>query len=64
MSDTALRTDPEDLLAHAGWVRELARRLADGADADEVEQTTWLAALRAGPRGGRCSNQRSRSALR
>jgi RNA polymerase sigma factor (sigma-70 family) len=51
MSDAALRTDPESLLAHAGWVRELARRLAEGSDADDVEQATWLAALRSRPRG-------------
>lgn len=47
MSDAALRIDTESLLAQAGWVRELALRLASGAEADELEQATWLAALRA-----------------
>lgn len=46
MSDTALRNDMQALLEQSGWVRELARRLASGADADDVEQATWLAAIR------------------
>ncbi len=46
MSDTAIRHDLQALLEHSGWVRELARRLANGADADDLEQATWLAALR------------------
>jgi RNA polymerase sigma-70 factor (ECF subfamily) len=46
MSDTALSTDLQALLEQSGWVRRLARRLASGADADELEQATWLAALR------------------
>jgi RNA polymerase sigma-70 factor (ECF subfamily) len=45
---------PEELLAHAGFVRALAARLLDrsdaGIDADDVAQETWLAALRAPPR--------------
>jgi RNA polymerase sigma-70 factor (ECF subfamily) len=45
--------DAELLLAHSAWIRSLARRLA-GADADDLEQDTWLAALErpraAGPR--------------
>ena len=40
----------EDLLAHASWVRRLARRLVADADgAADVEQDTWLAALRRPP---------------
>src|SRR5262245_20681200 len=43
--------DPELLLAHSAWIQRIARRLAgaDGADADDLVQDTWLAAL-AGPR--------------
>lgn len=52
MSDTALGNDMQTLLEQSGWVRELARRLASGADADDVEQATWLAALRGGGRRG------------
>ena len=37
---------PEDLLAHAGFVRGLARALVSGdADVDDVVQEAWLAAL-------------------
>jgi len=37
---------PDDLLAHAGFVRGLARALVSGdADVDDVVQETWLAAL-------------------
>ncbi len=44
----------EDLLAHAGWVRALARRLvSDPAAADDLVQETWLAALRHPPRDDR-----------
>ncbi len=44
---------PDALLAHRVWVREVARRLARNAfDADDLEQDTWLAALRAGPSDG------------
>ncbi len=49
-------TDPasKPLLAHTGFVRELARRLVlDEADADDVAQQTWLAALRRPPDGSR-----------
>jgi len=45
MGDTALRNDMQALLEQSGWVRALARRLASGADADDLEQATWLAAL-------------------
>lgn len=44
---------PEELLEHAAWIRRLARRLVQGeARADDLVQETWLAALRAAPRGG------------
>ena len=37
----------EDLLAQRDWVRRLARGLVEGAeDRDDVEQETWLRALR------------------
>ena len=44
----------EALLAHADWVRALARNLSrDAADADDLAQETWLAALRgASPQSG------------
>src|SRR5688500_8449393 len=39
------------LLAHRAWVRRLARSLVrDDASADDLEQRTWLAALRSPPR--------------
>jgi RNA polymerase sigma-70 factor (ECF subfamily) len=41
-------TDPAAFVEHASWVRGLAARLARDADeADELEQETWLAFLRA-----------------
>jgi len=43
-------SDPEALLAHAGWIRALARRLVgDGPAADDLVQDTWLAALESRP---------------
>jgi len=41
---------PEELLAHAAWLRRLAASLAAPADADDLVQQTWLAALRRPPR--------------
>ncbi|MEM8885555.1 MAG: RNA polymerase sigma factor, partial [Planctomycetota bacterium] len=42
---------PESLLAHASWVRGLARSLLhDDQAADDVVQEAWLAALRRPPR--------------
>lgn len=41
---------PEALLAHAGFLRALARGLlADEADAEDLVQETWLRALQSGP---------------
>ncbi len=43
----------EDLLAQRDWVRRLARGLVEGAeDRDDVEQETWLRALRRPPQPG------------
>ena len=42
--------NPEALLQHADFLRGLARGLMAGADADDVEQETWLRALEKGPR--------------
>jgi RNA polymerase sigma factor (sigma-70 family) len=40
----------EELLAHAGWLRDLALQLArDPAAADDAVQETWIAALRRAP---------------
>jgi RNA polymerase sigma-70 factor (ECF subfamily) len=42
----------DELLAHAGWVRELALALVgDAASADDLVQDTWIAAMR-GPSEG------------
>ena len=41
----------EDLLAHAEWLRRLARHLVRGqGDGEDAVQDTWLAALRSPPR--------------
>jgi RNA polymerase sigma-70 factor (ECF subfamily) len=47
-----VRLSVEDLLDEAAWVRALASRLVCGraADADDVEQDTWVAALEHAPR--------------
>src|SRR5262249_23019531 len=53
MSDSSVRLEVESLLEHTSWVRALARRLAsDDSAADDVEQATWLAALRSPRRDG------------
>ncbi len=50
MSDVASAVEFERLLAHREWVRAVARSLAiDAATADDLEQETWLEALRAPP---------------
>src|SRR5438067_11216143 len=44
----------EALLAHADWVRALARRLvADPARADDIAQEAWVAAIESPPRDAR-----------
>jgi len=49
---------PDDLLAHTGFVRGLARALVSGdADVDDVVQEAWLAAL--GSSGSRIRKPRS-----
>jgi len=51
MTKRSPRVDFEQLLAHADWVRAVAHRLVvDAAAADDVVQSTWLAALRRPPR--------------
>jgi RNA polymerase sigma-70 factor (ECF subfamily) len=46
----------ETLLSHRDWVRRLARSLVrDESSADDVEQRTWLAALRRPPRDAETS---------
>jgi len=50
MADAFRPPDALALLEHRAWVRSLARRLlADDNDVDDVEQETWIAALRSGP---------------
>lgn len=50
MEDRSTRLEPEALLAHAGWLRQLAASLVgDPGTADDVVQDTWLAALRHPP---------------
>lgn len=52
-----MRSDPlppEALLEHAAWLRRLAEVLTRGdADAEDLVQETWLAALRSPPRDDR-----------
>src|SRR6185436_14680515 len=51
-SDAFSRIERE-LLAHSSWVRRLARSLvASEADAEELVQETWVAALRRPPTEG------------
>ena len=46
MEERSKRLTPEALLAHAGWLRQLAASLVlDPGAADDVVQDTWLAAL-------------------
>jgi DNA-directed RNA polymerase specialized sigma24 family protein len=40
---------PEELLAHADWLRRLARSLVGEGQADDLVQDTWVAALRRPP---------------
>ena len=41
----------QELLAHADWLRRLARHVVRGGEGEDVVQETWVAALRAPPRG-------------
>ncbi len=51
MSADPTRLNADDLLAHAEFVRRLARRLASDDDAaEDVAQDAWLAALESPPR--------------
>ncbi len=51
MSDAGIPL--ESLLSHREWVRRVARALvADAADAEDLEQETWLRALEHRPRTG------------
>ncbi|TAH39392.1 MAG: RNA polymerase sigma factor [Planctomycetota bacterium] len=51
MDEAARNLEPQELLAHAGWVRSLARRLlADEARAEDVAQQALVSALEGGPR--------------
>jgi len=44
------RVTIDDLLAHAGWARKLARALiADPDEADDLVQETWIAAIQHPP---------------
>ena len=48
MSAEIPELDPEVLLAHRSWARELARSmLIDEHQVDDLVQDTWLAALQA-----------------
>ncbi len=50
MADTRDPLTPEDLLKHAGWIRNLARKLLqDEAAAEDVVQQTWTAAIERRP---------------
>jgi len=49
MPDSSASID--DLLAHAGWLRELARRLVGEAGADDALQEVWLRVARRPPEG-------------
>ncbi|MBL8624456.1 MAG: sigma-70 family RNA polymerase sigma factor [Myxococcales bacterium] len=50
MSTESVNRDPHALLAHAAWLRRLARSLVgDGAAADDLVQEAWVAALRHPP---------------
>lgn len=51
MSDATAPIPIERLLEHRAWVRTLARALVrDDSRADDIEQETWLAAMRSPPR--------------
>lgn len=48
--DSSLHITPESLVAHGGWMRDLASSLlADAGAADDVVQEAWIAAMRRPP---------------
>jgi RNA polymerase sigma-70 factor (ECF subfamily) len=54
MSESSPSIPVRELLEHSTWVRDLARRLArDPVAADDLAQSTWLAALEHPPTGDR-----------
>ena len=54
MKSQAISVEPEQLLEHAAWIRELARSLVeDASTADDLAQDTLLAALRSSPSASR-----------
>lgn len=65
MSDSNLSLPLEGLLEHSGWLRELARRLVrDPNAADDLTQSTWLAALEQRPSADRPLRQWLATVLR
>ena len=52
LPDSAPAVDAETLLRHARFVRKVAIGIAREADADDLVQEAWLAALRRPPRSG------------
>ena len=53
MNELPAGLDRDQLLAHAQFVRALARQLVgDDVLADDLAQDTWVAALSRGPRHG------------
>ncbi len=65
MPDSNLSMPLEGVLEHSGWLRDLARRLVrDPNAADDLAQSTWLAALEHRPRADRPLRQWLASVLR
>ncbi len=65
MPDSHLSMPLEGVLEHSGWLRELARRLVrDPNAADDLAQSTWLAALEHRPATDRPLRQWLASVLR
>ncbi|QDU65232.1 sigma-70 family RNA polymerase sigma factor [Engelhardtia mirabilis] len=62
MSDSSATID--ELLAHAGWLHGLARRLAGEAGADDLVQEVWLKATRRPPQNLESPRGWLQSALR
>jgi len=65
MKSDEKRLHPERLLRHAGWMKRLALRLVtDEAQANDILQETWLAAVRTQPRNPEASKPWLRKVLR